>query len=186
MPPKKEESKKGKKESKKLNSVAKVVTNLEPVTGPVYKSLKNKKEKFIKLSSEELFKQINDQRTKIIEVWVDNLVERVVPIINKSISDNIMGPYCVINVKNGVIGNALGKPVDLTRQLNQDIFKDGKKTTYHRNFISLLSNKTNNALKIQVFVTIKPNENDEFTITWTKYQQRAKVYYSDGKLMNFF
>ena len=97
-----------------------------------------------------------------------------------------MGPYCTINVKNGVIGNALGKPVDLTRQLNQDIIKDGKKTTYHRNFISLLSNKTNNALKIQVFVTIKPNKNDEFTITWAKYQQRAKVYYSDGKLMNFF
>ena len=154
------------------------------------KSIKNKykKEKYKKekLSSEELFKQINDQRTKIIEEWVDNLVERVVPIINKSIDDNLIGPYCVINVKNGVIGNTFGRPVDLTRQLNQDVIKDGKKTTYHRNFVSLLSNKTNSALKKQVFVTIKPNENEEFTITWIRYQQRAKIYYSDGNPMNFF
>ena len=109
--------------------------------------------------------------------------------INEAINDNRKGPYCKINVKDGVIGQAFGRSIDLTRQLNKDFIKDGKKTTYHHNFINLLSEKTNSALdNTRVFVTIKPlqESSGDFTITWMKYQQKARVYSSNGKLLNFF
>ena len=153
-----------------------------------YKLRENKKVQS-KLSPEELYKSLNEQRTKLVENWVNNLIEVVVPMIQEAINDNRKGPYCTINVKDGVIGQAFGRSVDLTRQLNQDFIKDGKKTTYHRNFINLLSEKTNTALvNTRVFVTIKPlqESSGDFTITWMKYQQKARVYSSDGKLLNFF
>ena len=152
-----------------------------------YKLRENKKVQS-KLSPEELYKSLNEQRTKLVENWVNNLIEVVVPMIQEAINDNRKGPYCTINVKDGVIGQAFGRSVDLTRQLNQDVIRDGKKTSYHRNFINLLSEKTNAVLNTRVFVTIKPvqESSGDFTIVWMKYQQRAKVYNSDGKPLNFF
>ena len=140
-----------------------------------------------KLSSEELYKSINEQRTKLVENWVNNLLKLAIPIIQKAINDDTRGPYYTVNVTDGIIGHAFGRSVNLTRQLNQDVTKDGKKTTYHRNFINFLSEKTNSILNTRVFVTIKPvqESSNDFTITWMKYQQKAKIYSSDGKPLKF-
>ena len=163
------------------------MTEPEQITNPavpkrIYEKVKPK------LSSEELYKSINEQRTKLVENWVTNLLKNIIPEVQQAINDNRSGPYYTVSVTDGIIGQAFGMSVDLSRQLNPDVIRDGKKTTYHRNFINSLSEKSNAALSTRVFVAIKPvhNSSSNFTITWMKHQQKAKVYSSNGKPLKFF